>query len=396
MRPGRLAYIASASGIVALAAVFLASAGTEAEPRLSPNPPDPFRILGVEFIVPSPPFASSHASTIEETPSGLVAAWFGGSREGAEDVGIWLARHDGTTWRPPVEVATGAAAGAITGATNDIASGHSSGSVSGGRPGEARRHPCWNPVLFRRRSGELLLFYKVGPSPSTWWGMMMSSSDDGRTWNAPRRLPDGILGPIKNKPLELADGTILCGSSVEEGGWRVHMEWTRDPSGAWSRGPDLNTPPAISAIQPALLRHPGGILQALCRSKQGMLMEAWGREADTRAWTRLAPTALPNPDSGIDAVTLDDGRHVLVYNPIRSGRGVLEIAVSQDGREWSQGVRLEDEPGMEYSYPAVIQTRDGRLHVTYTWRRARIKHVVVNPGSSPASVGAGDPGRALG
>jgi predicted neuraminidase len=226
--------------------------------------------------------------------------------------------------------------------------------------------------------------------------MLMSSPDDGRTWSAPRRLPDGILGPIKNKPLELADGTVLCGSSAEDGGWRVRMEWTRDPSGAWSRGPDLNAPPAISAIQPALLRHPDGILQALCRSKQGLLMESWGKDADPRAWTKLAPTKLLNPDSGIDAVTLDDGRHVLVYNPIRSGRSVLEIAVSRDGREWSRGVGLEDEPGMEYSYPAVIQSRDGRLHVTYTWRRTRIKHVVVDPAISPAPVRAGDPGRAVG
>lgn len=376
---------------MAAAAVFLAAfalapfsglsrAGLAAAPPDGESGPLGFEILAREFIVPSPPFASSHASTIEETPSGLVAAWFGGSREGAADVGIWLARHDGKAWQPPVEVAVGLAPGVGPGDEDGAAFGAAAGIGHGHVSDEARRYPCWNPVLFRRRSGEFLLFYKVGPSPSTWWGMMMSSSDDGRTWSAPRRLPDGILGPIKNKPLELADGTILCGSSAEEGGWRVRMEWTRDPSGAWSRGPDLNTSPAISAIQPALLRHPGGILQALCRSKQGLLMETWGQDADPRAWTRLAPTALPNPDSGIDALTLADGRHVLVYNPIRSGRGVLEIAVSLDGRAWSRGARLEDEPGMEYSYPAVIQTRDGRLHVTYTWRRTRIKHVVVDPG----------------
>ncbi len=329
------------------------------DPGLLPSRPEGLRILAREFIVSSPSFASSHASTIEETPSGLVAAWFGGSREGAADVGIWLARHDGRAWSAPVEVATG------------------------GLPGEARRHPCWNPVLFRRRAGELFLFYKVGPSPSSWWGMVTASPDDGRTWGAPRRLPDGILGPIKNKPLEMDDGTLLCGSSAEDGGWRVRMEWTRDPAGAWSRGPDLNEPPAVSAIQPALLRHPGGILQALCRSKQGVLMEAWGRTSDLRAWTRLAPTGLPNPDSGIDAVTLSDGRQALVYNPVRSGRAVLEIAFSADGREWRPAARLEDEPGREFSYPAVIQGRDGRLHLTYTWRRERIKHVVIDPGARP-------------
>lgn len=381
MRFPRPASSAPAVAILAVAAGILAS-----ESAHRPLAAEPFRILGAEFIVSSPPFASSHASTIEETPSGLVAAWFGGSREGAGDVGIWLARHDGKAWGTPVEIAAGVNAGA----TAHVAAVPAPGRAGGVTPGEARRHPCWNPVLFRRRSGELLLFYKVGPSPSTWWGMLMVSADDGRTWSTPRRLPDGILGPIKNKPLELSDGTILCGSSAEDGGWRVRMEWTRDPSGAWSRGPDLNAPPAISAIQPALLRHPGGILQALCRSKQGVLMETWGRADDPRAWTRLAPTELPNPDSGVDALTLDDGRHILVYNPIRTGRGVLEIAAGPDGREWRRAVRLEDEPGMEYSYPAVIQARDGRLHVTYTWRRTRIKHAILDPGMRPEPEGSGE------
>jgi predicted neuraminidase len=327
--------------------------------------PDPqpkqgvFRILGGGFIVPAPSFASSHASTIEETPSGLVAAWFGGSGEGAPDVGIWLSRYSDLAWSAPVEVATGIMLG------------------------DPRRYPCWNPVLFRRRTGELFLFYKVGPSPAAWWGMIKASGDDGRTWGEARRLPEGIIGPVKNKPLELADGTLLCGSSAEDGGWRVRMEWTRDPAGAWSRGPDLNAPPAVSAIQPALLRHPDGILQALCRSKQGVLMETWGRAADPSAWTKLAPTRLPNPDSGIDAVTLADGRQVLVYNPTRIGRAVLDVAYSLDGKEWRPAARLEDDPGKEFSYPAIIQTRDGRLHVTYTWRRERIKHVVLDPGILP-------------
>jgi predicted neuraminidase len=354
MRLRRLASQASAAGILVLAAGIF-----PALPVLQVTSAGVFRILGAEFIVPSPSFTSSHASTIEETPSGLVAAWFGGSREGAEDVGIWLSRTVGRAWLPPVEVATGT------------------------MPGDPRRYPSWNPVLFRRQSGELLLFYKVGPSPSSWWGMFRSSSDDGRTWGRARRLPPGIIGPVKNKPFELADGTLLCGSSVENGGWRVHLEWTRDPAGAWNRGADLNDPPAVSAIQPSFLRFPGGILQALCRSKQGVLMESWGKAADPSAWTRLAPTRLPNPDSGIDAVTLADGRAVLVYNPLKEGRGVLDVAYSLDGREWRPACRLEDEPGKEYSYPAVIQTRDGRLHVTYTWRRTRIKHVVLDPGTLP-------------
>src|SRR5262245_33066159 len=107
-------------------------------------------IVSTEFIYETAPFPQCHASTIESTADGLVAAWFGGTREKNPDVGIWVSRHDGKSWSAPVEVADG-----VQDATT--------------------RHPCWNPVLFQMPGGPLLLFYKVGPSPSTWWGMLMQS-----------------------------------------------------------------------------------------------------------------------------------------------------------------------------------------------------------------------------
>ena len=88
-------------------------------------------------------------------------------------------------------------------------------------------------------------------------------------------------------------------------------------------------------------------------------------------------SGLPNPNSGIDAATLADGRHVVVYNHTTRGRSPLNVAVSSDGREWKAALTLEDQPG-EYSYPAVIQTPDGLVHITYTWKRQRIRHVVVD------------------
>src|SRR3954464_6320545 len=161
-----------------------------------PSPPAP-AIVKAEFIYEHAPFPSAHASTIVETRSGLVSAWFGGTKERDPDVGIWLSRLDGSQWSVPVEVANGI------------------------QP-DGKRLPCWNPVLFQPTDGPLVLFYKVGPSPATWWGMMTTSKDRGKTWGAPVRLPGGVLGPIKNKPVELADGTWLCPSSREgEGGWRV-------------------------------------------------------------------------------------------------------------------------------------------------------------------------------
>jgi predicted neuraminidase len=287
-----------------------------------------------------------------ETKRGLVAAWFGGTAERNPDVGIWLSRHDGRSWSAPVEVANGAQA-------------------------DGKRYPCWNPVLFHPSKGPLLLFYKVGPSPSRWWGMMMSSDDAGQSWSAPRRLPDGILGPIKNKPIEFSDGTILCGSSTEHDGWRVHFEWTRDLGQTWDKTPALNDGKTFGLIQPGLLQLGDWTAIALMRSTTGRVY-ATRTPTRGRTWSAPEPTLLPNPNAGIDAVTLRDGRHVLIYNPTTRGRTPLSVAVSDDGASWRPTLDLETAAG-EYSYPAVIQSRDGRMHVTYTWKRQRIKHVVLDP-----------------
>jgi predicted neuraminidase len=208
---------------------------------------------------------------------------------------------------------------------------------------------------------------------------MTRSVDDGRTWAEARPLPDGILGPIKDHPLELADGTILCGSSTEHDGWRVHFEATKDKGATWTATPPVNAGRSPGLIQPALLRDgPGGIV-ALMRSDAGRIYES--RSVDGGAsWSPPGPTVFPNPNSGIDAVTLRDGRHLLVYNPVTEGRGTLAVALSEDGRTWARILTLEDEKDAEFSYPAIIESCDGRVHVTYTWRRRRIRHVVVDPG----------------
>lgn len=324
-------------------------------------------IVRSEFIYRTAPFASAHASTIVESHGTLVAAWFGGSREGASDVGIWLSRHSGDRWTAPVEVATGL------------------------QP-DGTRYPCWNPVLFQPREAghPLMLFYKVGPAPTRWWGMVTTSSDAGATWSTPRRLPDGILGPIKDKPVELADGTIVAGSSTEapdaRNRWRVHFERSTNGGATWTATPPLASPPGdtIDAIQPSILVHAGGALQAVGRTKSGRIFQTWSHD-EGRTWTPLALMPLPNPNSGIDAVTLRDGRFLLVYNNTTRGRTPLDVAVSTDGEHWMPAVTLENEPG-EYSYPAVIQTADGLVHVTYTWRRTRIKHVVIDPARLPGAV----------
>ncbi len=307
-------------------------------------------LVTMEFIYEKAPFPSCHASTIAETKSGLIAAWFGGTGEKHPDVGIWVARHEGGKWTAPVEAANGV-------------------------QNPTERFACWNPVLFQPKSGPLLLYYKVGPSPRDWWGMVKTSSDGGKTWSDARRLPDGILGPIKNKPIQLANGDLLSPSSTEHEGWHVHFERSTDLGKTWQKtGPIKGE---FGVIQPSILTYTDGRLQSLCRSQQHKIIESWSSD-NGKTWSELAATALSNPGSGIDAVTLANGRQLLVYNATTSGRSPLNVAVSEDGKNWKAALVLENQPG-EYSYPAVIQTADGLVHITYTWKRIKVKHVIVDP-----------------
>lgn len=318
-------------------------------------------ILVDEFIYEDEPYPSCHAATIAETPEGLVAAWFGGTYERHPDVGIWVSCYIDGAWIQSVEVANGI--------QNDTL-----------------RYPTWNPVLFQIPGGELLLFYKVGPSPSAWWGMLKRSADNGKTWSEAEALPEGFLGPIKNKPELLSDGTLLCPTSMEgEPGWRVYFEWTKDFGKTWHKTDFINDPKIHQIIQPAILKHRDGRLQVLCRSRNSEIVTSWSDD-NGKTWSLTRPSGLPNNNSGIDAVTLKDGRHLVVYNHVKTPIGAskghrtpLNVAVSEDGKHWEAALVLEDSEISQYSYPAVIQTSDGLVHVVYTWRRERIKHVVIDP-----------------
>ena len=338
--------------ILAATALLIAATHSLAQSNIESQP----GYVRAQFVADPPVTPSSHASTIVESKDVLMCAWFGGTQERARDVVIWLSRNEGSGWSKPEEVANGI------------------------YDRERIQYPLWNPVLFRPRNGPLYLFYKEGPSPSQWWGMVKSSEDNGRTWSRPKRLPSGIYGPIRNKPIELADETILCGSSTEDEGWRVHMERTKRPMAdqAWSRTGPLNRAIDFGAIQPTILNWPDAGLQIICRSKQGSLLESWSNNQGF-TWSRMRPMQLPNPSSAADAVMLRDGRALLVYNHSREGRGNLNVAVSRDGRTWHAALVLENTPGSEFSYPAVIQTADRMVHVTYTWKRQKIKHVILDP-----------------
>ena len=342
-------------------------AGDEIQARPAKANPAP-RFPGLvseDFVFTKATFPQCHASTLCETSRGLVVAWFGGTEEKAKDVGIWVSYHDGSGWSSPREWANGV-------------------------QHRDHRHPCWNPVLYQPPGdGPTLLFFKVGPNPKEWWGELMVSYDRGRTFRERRRLPEGIDGPVRCKPVLLDDGkTLLCGSSTEYDGWRVHFEkiTLSDglPSGNWQRIGPIHEASEFNAIQPTILRHADGKLQVLCRTKESVVSSSFSNDAG-ESWSKMEAINLPNPNSGIDVVTLQDGRHLLIYNHLGSGqsgwgrRGLLNLAISSDGIEWRKVAVLEQEKGAEFSYPAIIQADDGLVHMTYTWKRQRIKRVVVDP-----------------
>jgi len=327
--------------------------------------------LSGELIYPldDKPTPQCHASTIVETESGMVAAWFGGTNEGNPDVGIWVSLHHGEKWSEPIEVVNGVQSDTL-------------------------RHPCWNPVLFKPRPGPLMLFFKVGPNPKEWWGMLMISEDDGVTWSDPWKLGDEklgyLIGPVKNKPFQMEDGTILCPSSTERSlsngdiSWKVHFELTRDIGKTWEVIGPINDGYDFDAIQPSLLRYSDGKMQVLCRTRQDVIARSWS-EDNGKTWSKMKSATLPNPNAGLDAVTMNDGRQLLVYNhtihesDFPSGRNMLNLAISKDGKIWKPVMTLECQEG-EYSYPAVIQTSDDLVHITYTYNRQSIKYIVIDPG----------------
>ncbi len=330
-------------------------------------------VVRAEFINPDAPYPECHASTIVETsPGHLVASWFGGTKERNPDVCIYVAHYSEGRWQPGVQVADGV------------------------QPDGAPRMPTWNPVLFAPKGAPLQLFYKVGPNPREWWGLVMSSEDEGKTWSTPRRLPDGFLGPIKNKPVELPDGSWLSPSSTEGNksadgdkdaeGWLVHFERSTDKGATWEKIGPVKKGPSLDAIQPSVLFHADGKLQALSRTKQGVLAQTWSADGG-KTWSAQTASELPNPGSGTDAVTLADGRQLLVYNPTghradeaKGNRYPLAVAISADGMFWQRVLTLETEPCKSgYAYPAVIQGSDGLVHITYTFDRVKIKHVVLDP-----------------
>ncbi len=322
-----------------------------AQSRMKPQ----VKVLADEFIFNEAPFAQCHASTLAGLPDGnLLVAWFGGSYEGSSDVCIWSAEYQHQQWKNPQRLVCGIS--------------------SSGEP-----LPCWNPVLFPVSGDTLILYYKQGPNPREWETWKILSYDMGDSWSAPEKL-NGYLGPVKNKPFVTTSGTWLNPSSTEtDSRWQIFMDRSEDQGKTWVVIP-VDTANPAKVIQPALLGYKDGRIQALCRSNQNCIMESWSAD-DGKSWSPLQATNIRNPNSGLDALTLSTGLHVLVLNPAQAGkewyegRNQLSVFWSRDGKDWNFLLDLENQSSGEYSYPAVIETSDGLIHVTYTHNRTKIRHV---------------------
>ena len=374
-------------------------------------------IVKDEFLYEHTYFPEAHASTIVERKNGdLVAGYFGGTHERDPDVCIWvnIKKKGSNEWSKPILAADGvlslddpnAKYMGLSGLKDDTTPA-TAGPI--GTPDSydyvtkttrlknvsdrLKRKACWNPVLFEMPNGELWLFFKIGTTVGDWTGWLTKSKDGGKTWSKKEPLPydaegRAFLGPIKNKP-ELINGRLLCPSSTESNGWRFHMEIYDLKAKQWKWIPvesteaiktDDNKMHPIDCIQPSILKLKDGCLQVLMRTHNAHIATSFSSDnGDT--WTPVTLLDIENNQSGTDAVTLQDGRHALIYNNFKTltltPKGVrtpCSIALSDDGTNWQHALTLEDSPIDQYSYPAIIQGRDGKLHCVYTWRRQRVAY----------------------
>ena len=317
-----------------------------------------------EYIYDQAPFPECHAGTIVEYPEGhLTVAFFGGTAESEDDVCIYVCHKKigDSEWSAPVLAA------------------------------QDSLHACWNPVLYACEDGRMLLFYKTGAHVPEWVGHVKTSYDGGYTWGEDYVFPEGMLGAIKNKPVRLPSGRVVSPSSEEirdeathKVSWTVHFEISDDDAKTWRKVGPVEADDSIRVIQPAILIHKDGTLQALTRSVNNKLASTVSKDQG-ETWSKLELIDFPNNNSGIDVVTLPDGRFVMLANPLGLNPGSiwgerypLGVFISEDGYNWKEVCTLATEPVMEgYCYPSVIYGSDGALHIIYTWDRVRMKYARV-------------------
>ncbi|MBI4556185.1 MAG: exo-alpha-sialidase [Candidatus Hydrogenedentes bacterium] len=317
---------------------------------------DPYGSIGFssELIFEKIPGAPAHhCSTITEAPNGdLVCVWYGGSYESADDQVLFLSRRKAgqRAWSTPEVVIPAAQL-----------------------PG--------NAIVFTDASRRVWIVWGRMESPrpirrGSGWGecrlMYRTSGDSGATWSDDKPLIDELGSLPRNVPIHLASGDMLVPLSGRVGSERGSFFMiTRDDGQTWERSAVI-----AGGSQPTVVQRSDGSLLCFMRNEPRILMSE-SRDLG-RTWSAATPTQFNNPDAGIAMTRLQSGALVLVFNDTPDARTPLCIVRSGDnGQTWDTPLKLEANPG-EYSYPCAIPTADGRIHVTYTFRRYSIKHVEFN------------------
>ena len=314
-------------------------------------------------------FEACHASTVIVLKNGsIMAAWFAGSAEGADDVAIWAAFRNNGVWSQPRKLA------------------------------DDHGQPNWNPVLFSLDNGNVIMFYKAGRNISNWVTKVIMTEDGGRTWSEPRELvpgdSSGGRGPVRNKVIKLSNGNLLAPASTENGIWKCFADIYCPTSGVWTKSEEVQIQNldyeniqkvksniAVSqqsfkgkgVIQPTLWESAPGVVHMLMRSSEGRIYRSDSQDSG-RTWSDAYATELPNNNSGIDVARLENGKLALVYNPVGINWGErtpIMLSISHDnGLSWSEDFILDKGEG-EYSYPSII-AQDCKLFITYTFNRKSI------------------------
>ena len=310
-----------------------------------------------EFIYPPKSVTKScHASTVLPLADGtVVASWFGGSEEGNDDVKIWVSVRENNKWCEPYSVAV-----------------------------EGKALPHWNPVLFLRKNGEIILYFKYGKPIPKWVTYYAISKDGGKSFSKPKVLvpgdKDGGRGPVKNKAIRLSDGRVIAPASKENmrKSWKCFVDISEDEGKTFSHSNFVLRPKkngkTVGMIQPTLWENETGI-HMLIRTNAGHIYKSDSVDGG-KTWCKAYETPMGNPNSGIDLVKLDSGALVLIMNPIFENwgdRAPLVLMYSVDGGEsFKEFFTCEATTGdHEFSYPA-ITVQGATLHVTYTHEREGI------------------------
>lgn len=311
---------------------------------------------------PGTPTPNCHASTVLPLDNGeVLASWFGGTEEGKSDVVIWVAKKSNDKWGEPVRIC----------AQEDVAH--------------------WNPVLFKKKDGTVCLYFKVGVTIKlVWKTFVVYSKDNGETWSEAKELVEGDIsggrGPVKNKSIYISNGDILAPASHEpKPKWFAFVDISKDDGETWEASEYVpnktDDDSLLNLIQPTLWESEPGKIHMLLRSNLDYIYRSDSNDYG-RTWSNAYSTGLYNPNSGIDAVKMDNGTIMLLYNPTQNNWGhrtPLNLSYSTDnGKTWTLLKTLEDveagkEEEAEFSYPA-ITALGNKLYMTYTYNRLSIAY----------------------